>query len=694
MATTLTRTQVIGPVETPLGDKPVQGRIQFLLARADGEGTTVVAPATQEFLLDAEGDFSAQLWCTVEGERGLSYTVQLVRWDPVSNTQVTDHLGYIALFPAGSAQRLVDLLTDAAPAPTPTDLLAAINAAVTASAANATAAAGSAAAAAASAAGNLPARADLATWIAGGGVPVNGKTYFADGSMYVGRTGATTLPGLPGMEPGWPYHIQQWGVVGNASDGGATINAAITWLNANGGGVLNFDLGRYGTSVPIVFKDGVKLAGQGMGQYPGVGFITDAGFLASERTEILALSAMAAVIVAAAAPDDTLSLASIGFWDMAINCNLLADLGFDVTTMKNSYIDGIIVFRPVVRCGRLKVLAVGDEPSQNNGDNQFNGFGTQKGITGWCGNTGTAEGFHIIGTAIANTNQNIHGLWKTVTNNTVGIRLENLDNEVFTALHAFRFVPGPGIVLSGGAGNPDVSCRNVLIVRAEAANGWVLAETGSQANRILSCSTTNGASAPVIETGATLVYALDSGATEQWSSATARQAMGTSAAWVNGGNPAAFEFFARLTGVTTGKTRTAAIESWLRGGGAGAHDGEFRFVTLNNDVENTPLILSGDKITVGVGGTALGSIRWAQQAVDLPSIAPGGHHTFTIAAPGIKQYDPVFLGPPPNLIAAGLRAFAPVCSADDVVTAAVTNVSGAAVDMANLQWLLAYIVRA
>lgn len=152
MATLLTRASVIGPVETPTGDKPVHGRIRFLLPRADGEGVTVVAPATQEFALDAEGEFTAQLWCPATGALGLSYTVQLVRWDPVANTQVTEHLGYMSLAFSVSPQRLADLLTDTVPAPTPTDLLAAINAAATSTATNAAAAAASVVAAQAQAA--------------------------------------------------------------------------------------------------------------------------------------------------------------------------------------------------------------------------------------------------------------------------------------------------------------------------------------------------------------------------------------------------------------------------------------------------------------------------------------------------------------------------------------------------------------
>ncbi|MGL4309808.1 MAG: hypothetical protein ACRCSU_04920 [Paracoccaceae bacterium] len=145
MATLLSRTPVSGTIETPMGEKPQLGRVRFLLPRVDSEGVTIVAPVTQEFMLDSEGVFSASLWSSTEGERGLSYTVQLVRWDAITNTEVTDHLGYLTLAASIVTQNLADLLTDAAPAPTPTDLLAQINAAVAAAQAAATAAAASAA---------------------------------------------------------------------------------------------------------------------------------------------------------------------------------------------------------------------------------------------------------------------------------------------------------------------------------------------------------------------------------------------------------------------------------------------------------------------------------------------------------------------------------------------------------------------
>jgi hypothetical protein len=130
-------------------------------------------------------------------------------------------------------------------------------------------------------------------------------------------------------------------------------------------------------------------------------------------------------------------------------------------------------------------------------------------------------------------------------------------------------------------------------------------------------------------------------------------------------------------------------------GGAGTEYGDKSFdIRTAAGALATWLRVNNGLTSLGIGGTALGSIRWAAASIDLPSIAAGAHDTFTIAAPGIKQYDPVFLGPPPDLISSGLRAFQPLCSVDDVVTVGVQNITGAAVNMTARSWAVGYIVRA
>ncbi len=158
MATELIRTVVTGPVETPLGDKPLQGRIRLTLTGFDGQGGTVVTPVTLEATLDSEGQFSLQPWCPAEGDYTLSYDVEIGWWSEATNAFVWKHWGYIAPIYAAAPQPILALRTTTPPAPLPVDLLAAINAAVSASAVSA-ALATSAAATATAAAASINSRA-------------------------------------------------------------------------------------------------------------------------------------------------------------------------------------------------------------------------------------------------------------------------------------------------------------------------------------------------------------------------------------------------------------------------------------------------------------------------------------------------------------------------------------------------------
>jgi hypothetical protein len=75
-------------------------------------------------------------------------------------------------------------------------------------------------------------RANAVTRLAAGfWTPVNGVVYRIGADDYLGQTGATVLPGLPGLVPVAPYTLDQFGAVG---DGVTDDTAAITAANASG----------------------------------------------------------------------------------------------------------------------------------------------------------------------------------------------------------------------------------------------------------------------------------------------------------------------------------------------------------------------------------------------------------------------------------------------------------------------------
>lgn len=85
----------------------------------------------------------------------------------------------------------------------------------------------------AAAAERFSSRGDFAAWIATPNVPVAGRTYSADGLLYVGATGATAIPDLPGVipAPGGRVTPQHYGAKG---DGVADDRPAFVALDTTG----------------------------------------------------------------------------------------------------------------------------------------------------------------------------------------------------------------------------------------------------------------------------------------------------------------------------------------------------------------------------------------------------------------------------------------------------------------------------
>lgn len=487
----------------------------------------------------------------------------------------------------------------------------------------------------------------------------------------------------------------QHGVVAGGSDITAALQDLIDEIAATGdGGTILLDLGVYGISDTIDLKPGVYIQGKGMGQYPAPGSITDATFLASPRTEIRALSSIAGPMIACQTPSGAaLSYASCGVYDMALNCNNVAQTGLHLTTVKNTSWDGIAIFRPTVGGFLMDVLSSG-APSLNNADSQFNAIGMAKGVTVWCGNSGSAYGFKLTGTTTANCNQNNYGLLKAVVNTGEGIDLDNCDNETILSAHTYSF-NSTGIRFGGNA-NAALTARNNVIVRAEAAgvSGRILVETGSLANQILNRSTTNGTAGLVIQAGATIFDGADNGNASTWAAAQPSVGLGSSAAWTNGNFIARQRFFGFDNG---GASRDYGyIESYTRGT-AGSEQGEIRLRT--RDASGTLIsalvqlganITLGDStgtVTIGGAGSAFKRILTFSQSVDLPSISAGATHSFTLTATGAALGDTVIVNPPANFLSTtGMEIVKYGVSTTDTVTVYVKNTSASPIDLASGFW--------
>jgi hypothetical protein len=76
-------------------------------------------------------------------------------------------------------------------------------------------------------------RSNLVTWSNEGNTPIEGYQYQAAGLQYLGVTGATTIPDLPGLMPVGDWTFGHWGAVGdNVADDAPQINAAMAAFRA------------------------------------------------------------------------------------------------------------------------------------------------------------------------------------------------------------------------------------------------------------------------------------------------------------------------------------------------------------------------------------------------------------------------------------------------------------------------------
>jgi hypothetical protein len=145
----ITQATVTGPVLFPDGTKPTNGTIYFELASWDRQsGEAVIAPGPISAVLDANGDFSVDLWVTTTGENDTVYVVSVEYLEDPRTTR-TVSVGNVAIGTGGpyelSALPLVASWVPASP-----DILAVVTALAAEAAASETAAAASETAAAAS----------------------------------------------------------------------------------------------------------------------------------------------------------------------------------------------------------------------------------------------------------------------------------------------------------------------------------------------------------------------------------------------------------------------------------------------------------------------------------------------------------------------------------------------------------------
>ena len=229
-------TTITGPIYLPNGATPVGGRVSFELSSWDQEeGAGLIVSGPVYSTIDSNGQFSVELYTTASGSNSVHYRMFVIWEDSeLSESYVNDiyvgtptphytkkYIGSFALSGPGPFQVSdLNILSETNSSSFDAYLemraftdridLGALDDAVASSSANADATASDliqtgldrtaaeTAANRAEAIGTFDSRSELVTWIASN-TPVNGRAYIAGGLTYIGSTGATVIPDMPGV---------------------------------------------------------------------------------------------------------------------------------------------------------------------------------------------------------------------------------------------------------------------------------------------------------------------------------------------------------------------------------------------------------------------------------------------------------------------------------------------------------------
>lgn len=147
-------------------------------------------------------------------------------------------------------------------------------------------------------------------------------------------------------------NVKDFGAVGDGTTNDtAAIQNAINAANSAGGGSVYFDAKDYLISNAITLYSGISLIGFGAGQYPPAAYASDPGFDAINRTRLIAdpsFPALTAMIKVVTPDSAEYTLQAVTVEGIMIDCNLEADYGLQVVSVKNSFFTNLLIYQPLL----------------------------------------------------------------------------------------------------------------------------------------------------------------------------------------------------------------------------------------------------------------------------------------------------------------------------------------------------------
>ena len=345
-------------------------------------------------------------------------------------------------------------------------------------------------------------RAALVTAVAGGLARGNGAITHAAGLAYRWSSGATSLPGLPGLVTSGDVSVLHYGaVVDGATNDAPAIQAAIDALPANGGDILLPPGVLAIASTIVVSKSNVRLLGVGGdNRHDTAPFILNAGSRLKWTGAVGGTMLRFTSTSGASNPKMT----GGGLKGVVLDAAAVAGRCLEIWSWNSGRFEDLLLYDPTIVALDFDVVASLADAR----DAQENVF-SRIWITAL---SGSADGVRMgSSTPGANPSYNTFANLVVQVNTGTGIALSNCDNNHFKHTRVTPTGGGNAVVFNGSNTNAAYVARDNVFDHLTTASPVIVRGTTSFTyaagrNHLTNLDQTNGTVSPTVEPGARMSF--------------------------------------------------------------------------------------------------------------------------------------------------------------------------------------------